>query len=170
MGKSWNRLNQSMSSALSLAIESGHEFHLDDFKRFDDDFRSVYWIGADHEGVYSHACGGGHGPNMSAILAYEAWVGRKPWIVWNELEGKKVRLHAGVRMYWFDDPANPTPETMHTVRVNSFNDNDDYVNVASYKAGKNEYRESVDRMFKIRRDGVKAFHAAIKALKAKKVS
>lgn len=84
--KSWQRLNQSMSSALMLAVTAGLRFDIDDFRTIRDNFRGGFWFGAEHERYFAEAVK--HG-NISACRAYEKWVGRKPFIY----EGK--RLYVG---------------------------------------------------------------------------
>lgn len=92
-GHSWERLNTSMHSALTLAITSGMVFDLGDFASFERRYRFGYW-GIQHSGsngfaegfyVTAVACG-----NMSAAKSFEQWKGRKPFIV----EDAEAERHA----------------------------------------------------------------------------
>lgn len=103
MGHSWERLNHAMCSALHLAIRAGLRFDLTDFATIDESFRMGYW--GDHERCYSIACGfhERHGPNMSAALAYEAWKGRKPFLVLARPRGKvRLRVAVGTDLMWYE--------------------------------------------------------------------
>jgi hypothetical protein len=75
------RINQSMNTAVRLAVTSGMRFGLTDFNRFFDDFRAGYWIGCSHEMFYKAAVEVG---NMTACHAYEHWQERKPFIIDNK--------------------------------------------------------------------------------------
>ncbi len=87
----WLRLNQSMRSAVHLAITSGMEFAPDDFEQLIAQFRGHYWIGANHESIYAAACRVG---NRSACRAYERWQKRRPFL----FEGK--RMFVGREFRW----------------------------------------------------------------------
>ena len=78
---SWTYLNQSLYSAVNLAIFAGLQFNEDDFIHFAEVKRSHYWAIKDNahnigEGWYSRAVA--H-RNMSACLAFEKWKNRKPF-------------------------------------------------------------------------------------------
>lgn len=73
---SWDTINSSMRSALSLAIGSGLEFKADDFDHMKKAFRSNRWIGACSEWIYRDAI---LVKNRSCIKAFEEYTGRKPF-------------------------------------------------------------------------------------------
>lgn len=74
---SYERLNQAMRSALSLAIGSGMKFEPDDLKHVGVNYRSGHWIGSSFEWIYTEAVAVG---NTSAARAFEAWVAREPYL------------------------------------------------------------------------------------------
>ncbi|MCK4624345.1 MAG: hypothetical protein KAV00_03470 [Phycisphaerae bacterium] len=79
-GFSWDRLNRSMASALSLAIDSGMRFDPGDFAAILKKYRMNRWCGMDGglaEGFYMLAV---VTDNISAAQSFEAWKGRKPFI------------------------------------------------------------------------------------------
>lgn len=94
---SWRRLNAAMHSAVMLAIEAGLKFGRDDFKRMSEHFRIEYWgsCWGSHglgEGFYKAAVEMDH---ATAYQAFEAWKGRKPFII----DGK--RIYYGARFEWY---------------------------------------------------------------------
>lgn len=170
--KSWDRLNSAMYSALRLAIKAGIEFFPGDFSRISQEFNSGRWIG-DGEGVYAMACGqdrSSHGDNPSAYQSYEAWRGRKPFIVMRAPDEPKVRLSVGDRFVWHVG----LKAKVH-VKVTSFVDKPDgnkppYLVACSYKTdpktAEDHYpREKVDKVFKITHDDIAAYHKAVRASK-----
>lgn len=172
MGHSWDRLNDAMQTALSLAIRSGMAFDVDDFRRFSSDFNSGYWIGAGGEGYYAMAVGSGvwsgsrsHGPNPSAYQSFEKWRGRKPFIVrMNAGDEKTVRLSVGQRFGW-----HVKLKSRAEVTVTSFADGPDaHVIACSYKPKERDARgyqigpDKIDKRFKITHDAIAEYHAAIK--------
>jgi len=80
-GHSWERVNQSMASALHLAICSGFKFDVGDFAAINLLFRFGYWGGAWGGGFaeqfYTSAVAA---DNLSAAQSFEAWKKRKPII------------------------------------------------------------------------------------------
>lgn len=73
---SWGRINNSMRSALRLAIGAGLDFRATDFSEMYSKFRAGFWIGADPEWIYRVAvCD----LNRSAFEAWEEHEGRKPF-------------------------------------------------------------------------------------------
>ncbi len=79
-GFSWDRLNRSMSSALSLVIDSGMRFDPGDFAVILEKYRMHCWCGMDGglaESFYTLAV---ITDNISAAQSFEAWKGRKPFI------------------------------------------------------------------------------------------
>jgi len=72
---SWERINNSMRNALSLAVGSGLKFDASDFSYMTLNFRWAYWI-SDAEWVYKEAVING---NESCESAFESWKGRKPF-------------------------------------------------------------------------------------------
>lgn len=173
-GGSWRRTNNSMQQALSLAITAGFRFHPGDFARFAKEFGSSHWIG-DGEQCYARAVGaesGDHGGNPSAVKSFEAWKGRKPFLVAPSASprfgGRKglpspVRLFVGRRFDWHDGLKTRVP-----VKVTSFvdhpkGDKPPYVVACSYKAREPDgYADKIDRTFKITHDDIAAYHKAIR--------
>jgi hypothetical protein len=72
---SWERLNRSMHHALTLAIDCGMKFDLDDFNKFTSEFRMHYWC--DFDGAYTQSV---KSNNLSACHALENTLNRKPFI------------------------------------------------------------------------------------------
>lgn len=92
-GGSWLVLNQSMHSAMMLAISAGMKFDKNDFSKFRSDFRLGYWLGEDPErNVYADAC---RVKSTSACIAWENYRKRKPFFL-----GAGNRLHVGSHMPW----------------------------------------------------------------------
>jgi hypothetical protein len=89
--QSCSRLNSTMSSTMSLAINGELQFNEDDFSLIYEKMRGGYWFGCNSNGK-------GYGDsfytdavmvnNMSAIKAYEKWTGLKPFI---SKDGHRVR-------------------------------------------------------------------------------
>lgn len=125
-GHSWQRLNGSMRSALELAVTSGMEFELDDFKNVLANFRSGYWIGDDGgEWLYSLAVAES---NQSACLSFEAYRGHKPFIAdgvrpAGGTERARERLAIGSAFQWRGKK----------VTVTSFAANGESLTACSYK-------------------------------------
>lgn len=105
-GHSWQRLNNSMSSAVCLAIDAGMEFAVGDFGYFSKNYRGSYWMGNSQgengfaERFYSRAIGMNH---LSACQSFEAFKGRQPFIfkgqrlgLGSEIEGFKAKTPRGV--------------------------------------------------------------------------
>jgi len=108
-GWSWGRLNQSMHQAMMLAIGAGFEFQGDDFREAFDRFCGNYWL--DCENYYAHAVAEG---NLSAAQAYEAFVGREPFIVDNPksrgvgVRRKRYRVAVGSTFPWMGEEVTVT--------------------------------------------------------------
>lgn len=152
-GTSWDRLNDAMSSSLRLAINAGLQFDLDDFKSFSRDFNSRRWIG-DAEWCYSKACGSehnDHGGNPSAVQSFEAWLGRKPFLVRHEPKEKTPkRLYVGARFRWLDN------EEFRLVFVTSFNDAKKTCTAVEYQPDSN--RSKIARRHTITHEKIKEYH------------
>ncbi len=111
---SWEVLNQSMRSAVKLAIRSGMELNADDWRAMHEELRAGRWMG-DPEGLYALAVACG---NSSAIASFEAWKGRKPFIADGVsddrglargiIRRKRGRLAVG---FWFDWDGRPVKVT-----------------------------------------------------------
>lgn len=171
-GHSWLRFNHALHDALRLAIESGMEFHIDDFELIAKEFRSGYWVGADTEWIYSTAVAVG---NASAWKAYEHHWGRKPFIIpWatggtgfrggggRTLSGTLPRVIIGSQFKWKDE----------RVTVSSFNDEKGYLTAISHTRTGRNY---CDECGSIRPGGEEKIlhrftitHADIKAAKAER--
>lgn len=97
---SWLQLNSAMSKALGLAIESGMRFDRDDCATIYKEFRGGYWFGdarAQEYRWYARACGlerNNHGGNLSAAKSFEAFTGRKPFL----LNGRRLCVTSGVTL------------------------------------------------------------------------
>lgn len=118
-GRSWRRLNGAMQDALELAIEAQVKFARDDFDAIYKQLRAGYWLHI--EGAYGRAIE--HG-NLSAALAIEAHLKRKPFLVHTRLPGSgdgKVRLCVGSAFAWYD-AFRVEVESSYAVRVTSFDD------------------------------------------------
>lgn len=157
LGQSWGRVNDAMGSALKLAIKAGLRFDPDDFKTFSKDFRSGRWIG-DAEWCYSRACGGeynDHGGNPSAVQSFEAWRGRKPFIVRFEPNDKTPkRLYVGAQFKWADKGE------LRLVHVTSFNDTKQTCIAVEYEPGSN--RSKISRRHTITHDKIKEYHSLLR--------
>ena len=131
---SCRRLNESMQSALQLAIKCGMLFDPQDFKALEKMFRFRYWGGASNarglcgEYFYSRACGKNKygsdvAPNRSAAIAFEVWAGRPPYIYkaadFYDMKLKPGRrLAEGVDFQWWEN-RNITTEPLR-LRLTSF--------------------------------------------------
>lgn len=111
---SWQTTNETRRQLVSLAIDAGFRFHLDDFVKMAESFHSAYWLGTPPEMVYRHAV---LEHNLSAALSFEHWKKRKPFI----LKGK--RLAVGSIFQWNDE----------LVQVTSFNDESSSLVACSYE-------------------------------------
>lgn len=81
-GHSWDRINHAMGKALELAIMAGMRFNRGDFAEFAKRYDSHYWIGNSGgdmtgERFYCFALTTG---NPSAVLSFEQWKNRPPFI------------------------------------------------------------------------------------------
>jgi len=117
---SWRTVNDSMQTAVSLAISAGLTFDPDDFGRIYDGMRGGYWFGqydcgAMGEGFYVEACKEG---NISACKSFEAWKERPPFV----FGGK--RLYIGAELAWGD---------AKYLKVTSFAENGESLVACSYK-------------------------------------
>lgn len=95
---SYRTLNGSMHSAVTLAITSGMAFGRDDFTYFANRFRLSYWGTNDGhmlgEGFYAAAS---KADNLSACQSFEAWKGRRPFVVRGDVcgTGNNGRVYVG---------------------------------------------------------------------------
>lgn len=166
-GRSWERLNHAMSSALGLAVWSLFRFDRDDFIRIAKNFNIGYWGGNDRhmcgECFYSAACEGSHGANRSAAIAFERWVGRKAFIL---KEAKRSpsgrRLAIRSQFIWQGE----------TVTVTSFSADGSFLTavVRNYEHDeRGSYRRcAVKRRFKVTWDALKELNKAVKAAEAER--
>lgn len=159
--------NDAMQRALSLAIESGMEFGVDDFAAIKAEFRPQYWLNM--ESAYSRACAAdrAHGENTSAYKAIEKHLGRKPFLVVpNAHAASKIRLCEGRRFDWHIDLKQRI-----RVTVTSFADDQSAVIACSYKVPNDgSYERKIDRRFRITHDDIAGYHKAIREAKAKSKS
>jgi hypothetical protein len=118
-GGSYRRLNYALQNALSLAVHAGFRFEPEDFHEISSRFKGGYWCTNDYsEGLYSSAC---LEDNISAALSYEAWVGRKPFVLGGSrlYVGREIdRRLLGI----------PWEQPYYSARVTSFSDKNDAVN------------------------------------------
>jgi hypothetical protein len=123
---SWRCLNGSMHEALRLAVSSGMEFGVDDFRYMSEHFRMGYWCG-DLEHFYTDAV---VVRNASAWKAFEKYRARKPYFFAPAVVGGNVtpaRLVVGTKFEWQGE----------NVTVTSFNDEDTpHLNACSYVISK----------------------------------
>lgn len=162
-GHSWERLNRSMQGALSLAIDSGMKFGLDDFAYIDEHFRPGWWMGNDGhmsgEGYYSQAITAG---NMSAAVAFEKGKNRKPFITDNVTTGwhgpktlSRSRLAILFSFYWNGE----------TVTVTSFSQDGTYLTACSYKDKKpGEHETKIKRRYKVTIKGLRDLRKELKKI------
>jgi hypothetical protein len=110
---SWRVLNETLRSAVSLAVVGGFAFEMDD----------VAWIaalpGAEHwfdgEDFYRLACTAPHGANLSAARSFECWKNRAPfiirratWFTHRRPERNSDRITVGTRFGWRGEIAHCT--------------------------------------------------------------
>lgn len=116
-GHSWTRINSAMYKAVTLAIEAGLFFDVDDFGRIYKEFRGGYWFHEQPgEGWYGTAIEYG---NESACLAIEQMHHRKPII----FDGRRIAV--GTQIWW---PERGVPGGA----VTSFKDDKGAVIVCTY--------------------------------------
>jgi len=142
---SWRVYNDTLSSALALAIASGMHFDVGDFEYIDNNYKFCYWCGNDGhmsgEGFYSRAV---NNMNSKAIQSFEAWKSRKPFIFVNVLptytwgyerpmRRKPCRLTIGSGFRWKGED----------VQVTSFSEDGTYIIACSYK-NKGKQRDPKD--------------------------
>lgn len=156
--KSWQCLNESLSTALKNAIRSGMKFNIDDVSAFP---QKGYWFHG--ENAYAQACGAGRGTdNTSFCLSYESHCNRKPWL-WPEATKTPARLYVGAKFTWNNQ----------TVEVTSFNDANGSLTACAY-AKKEEYpRRPIKRytithseMMEVRKQADARFKSAMATLNA----
>ena len=157
MSHSWERLNIAMRSALDLAIEYGLRFDRDDFGAMDK-WRPGYW--RDIEGSYAVAsgCERGRG-NMSACLAIEKHLDRKPFLVCHRPDEKTPnRVYVRCQFHWYGT----------LVTCTSFDDERGSFVACTYKkrgTDERDYptgRKKIARRYTITHQDVRDYHAAIK--------
>lgn len=121
---SWRDVNGCRLAALQYAMQ-WLDFDPEDVSRIYRDFGGAYWFGADHEHLYARAVAS---ENKSAAVAFEHFLGRKPW--WHTTRLGRERLCVGSTivvdgMLW---------------RVTSFHD-DHLIAVGEDKDGKGRRRK-----------------------------
>lgn len=146
-GHSWLKVNHAMADALDLAIRSGMKFALDDFGEIAKRFRSGYWHHA--ENSYRTAV---LYRNVSAYLALEKDLGRKPFIV----KGASISTHTG------DGPCGQGLARLimgaqftwngECVTVTSFNDETGSFTVCSYTRTQSESCPKCRNLIKYSKD------------------
>ncbi len=117
--KSWIRLNHTMQEALSLALQAGLSFNLDDIKTIYNTMRGGRWFG-DVEWIYKAAIDWG---NLDAARSFESWRKREPFI----LDGR--RLHVGAPV----DLVHLSRKGGHGAMVTSFASDGESLIVCVYK-------------------------------------
>lgn len=126
--KSWTKLNKSLRDAVSLAIESGIEWSQGDFEYIFENMNGWRWFYSDGgyygEWMYSKACAYS---NSSAYKSFEAWRGRKPFV----LDGE--RLCVGRKFLWRGEE----------LKVTGFTKNQEQVVACSYKDAQITYGDHV---------------------------
>lgn len=174
MGRSNERQNQVIDEAIRLAIGGGLRFDVGDFKALATPSHQSYYAKSflryhDQEGHYSAACGRDRGrENMSAALAFEAWSGRKPFLIRQDPDVKTAtRVYVGCQFQWYGQ----------RVKATSFNDEAGSFTACTYK-GREEVRcdkcgqidwdktetssEKIDKRHTITHEAIKEYHAALK--------
>ena len=137
--KSWSKLNGALQGAVRTAIEGGLEFSEGDFTHIFDNMRGGRWFIVDGhsrgEWMYRLACEENRNP--SAWRSFEAWKGRKPFIV----DGQ--RLYVGLWFEW----------QLQRVRVTSFAEDQSYVVACSYRTVRQQegtrFEHATDEVVKI---------------------
>ena len=128
-GRSWDRLNGAMGTALSLAVGSGFRFARTDFEQIDARFGFNRWGGNDRhmlgERYYSQACAVDreHGGNLTAAISFEKWKGRPAFIYKDRLCLSGRRLAIGSVVERVD---------REVFRVTSFSEDGQGVGLTSY--------------------------------------
>jgi len=135
---SWDRINKSLDAALCLAISGGFRFNPDDFAEIADRCKGGYWMTADGhmlgERFYASAISN---ESMSAIVAFETWKDRGPFIAdkvrpafgnWSHLGNrprsrKRDRVAVGSIFPWRGEQ----------VTVTSFAESGEFFTACSYK-------------------------------------
>ncbi|RTL06417.1 hypothetical protein EKK58_05550 [Candidatus Dependentiae bacterium] len=138
-GHSWTRLNTAMYRAVTLAIEAGLFFDIDDFDLIYKEFRGGYWFGEQNgEGWYGTAI---EYSNESACLALEKMFGRKPIV----FDGRRIAV--GTQIWW---PEREVPGGA----VTSFKDDKESVIVCTYAIDPvtSQRSQTPTRRITIRRD------------------
>lgn len=160
---SWDRLNDAMGRAFFLAVDCGMSFDLEDFKTISREFNPGYWLNM--ENAYSRACGASsylrrsHGQNMSAVLAIEHHLGRKPFIVRESASPNavKVRLNVGAKFGW-----HIGMKERRDVTVTSFTADQSQVIACSYKTTGNRDDRKIEKIFRITHDDIAEYHKAVR--------
>lgn len=156
-GHSWTRLNGSMRDAVSLAISAGLRFDRDDFTLIAATMRIGYWCGDDRgEPWYRLAIELDH---PSAYQSYEAWRGRRPFII----DG--TRLFVGQQLRW--TPNAKEAEGWWT--ITSFADDQSSLTAVQYAEtpeGGGYARTKVSRRCRITRSDIHERNARVKGFKA----
>lgn len=166
-GRSWERLNSAMKSALALAIEHLFRFEEGDFDEISKRFNFGYWGGQDTggfaEGFYSIACavdrGHGarcHGPNRSACIAFEKYKGREPFIYKEPTCLSGVRLACGSRFMW------AVGDLVYEPTVTSFAADGLSLSACTYKSH-DGYERKVEKRFKITLEALREQNAKVVA-------
>ena len=120
-------------------------------------------MGSDTEHWYSLAVGDGiatecnchaaHGGNPSCVKAYEAWTGRKPFLLSQPGRSTKIRLASGVKFFWRGG---------EEWTVTSFCDATGVVRAAQYREV-SEYKRAVSKRLNLSHGDVAAFNTEAKA-------
>lgn len=102
---SWMTLNHVLADALSIAILAEFKFEADDFKTMalpprDGGFDSHRWLSGG-ERFYAMACGRDRGTaNLSAVISFETWRERKPFLIAQADRKSRLRIAEGVEFAW----------------------------------------------------------------------
>ena len=110
------------------------------------------------EFLYAEACGFSRGCyNQSACLAFEAGLGRKPFLIAGNHEKTPKRVYVDRRFYWYNQ----------VVTCTSFAKDNKSLIACTYKPSDDHYPTKVARRVRITHDDIRKYHAELKQFQAK---
>lgn len=170
-GKSNIRRDHALDAALRLAITYGLEFQPEDFKKLADwydGFASPVALMHPEERHYAMACGRERGiNNVSAAIAYEKYMDRKPFLVRQSPEVKTpTRVYVGCQFEWHGQPVTCTSFKSDGSKLTACTYKDGAEKPACESGGEGGYPirpQKIDRRFFITHDDIRDYHAALKS-------
>lgn len=146
-GRSRERWYHAMQAAARLAIRFGLRFDREDFVHLTSSERDTYrprYCATERDYALACGCERGRG-NKSAVLAFEHWRDRRPFMVTEDGSKTPTRIYVGRQFRWAGD----------WVTCTSFAEDNSYVVVCTYRTGEKYYPRKIERRIKLTREALR---------------